>query len=146
MKFRVDTIDLHKRYGWTTNDGQPIFVKVPVGVTEGFVRDMALLRGTYPDDYADEKLRGEAKDPGNRQANLQVLDLVVDWNFDDEAGKPIPLTNSIKPGTKANDEKRLVILSQLPIELPGYLAQITVSSKPMSEQAEGFSKTSSESS
>lgn len=138
MKFRVETIDLQKRYGWTTENGDPIYVKVPIGVTEGFVREMASLRGT------DDK--GEAKDPGNRLANLQVLDLVIDWNFDDEHGKPIPLTNSIKPGTKANDEKRLEILSKLPIELPGYLAQVTVSSKPLTDAAEGFSKTSSESS
>lgn len=136
MKFRVETIDLGKRYGWTTQDDKPIYVKVPLGVTEGFVREMGQLRGT------DEK--GEPKDPGNRMANLQVLDLVVDWNFDDPTGKPIPLTSSVRPGTKANDEKRLAILAQLPLELPGYLAQVTVSSKPLTDQAEGFLKTSSE--
>jgi hypothetical protein len=138
MRFRVDQIDLHARYGWTTNEGQPIYVKAPIGVTEGFVRDMGLYRGEGED--------GEARDPGGRQANLAVLDLILDWNFDDAEGKPLPLTKTIKPGTKANDEKRLEVLSQLPIELFGYLAQVVVAGKPLSEGAEAFSKTSSGSS
>lgn len=137
MKFRVDKLDLGARYGWTTEKGEPIFVMVPIGVTEGFVREMGDLRGAKED--------GDLKDPGNRQANLKVLDLVVDWNFDDADGVPVPLTRTIKPGTKANDEKRLAILASLPIELPGYLANVTVTIKPLTDQAEGFSKTSSES-
>ena len=133
MKFKVETIQLEPVFGWTTNKGEGIYVTIPIGVTEGFVREMADMRETAQPDDSD----------GSRAANLKVLDLALDWNFDDDDGKPIPLTRTIKAGTRKGDDRRLEILSILPIELPGYLATRAVQTKALTDQVEGFSKTSS---
>lgn len=132
MKFRGERVDLGQRFGWTTNDGQPLWVEVPLGVTEGFVYDMAELRGPAADD-------GAPKDPGSRHSNLSLLDQVTAWNFDGPDGKPLSLTRAAKTETE-----RIRILSLMPIQLFGVLAEkVLNTSSDMSEKAEDFSKTSS---
>lgn len=131
MRFRNERVDLTQRFGWTTNDGQPLWIEIPLGVTEGLVYDMGEIRKPNPD--------GTERDPGSRQSNLLMLDKVTGWNFDDANGKILKLTRDAK-----NERERLEILAQMPIDLFKVLAEKMLNSPDMSERAEDFSKTSSE--
>ena len=138
MKFRVDKIDLTELYGWTNNLGEHIWIKVPIGVYEGVVDRVSRLRGN------DEK--GEPKDPGGKQINCITLAQVLDWNFDDENGKPLPLMSSITGDSEAATTKRLALLAQLPLGLPGFVANKIMNTTPIPTAVEENSKTSSASS
>lgn len=131
MKFRGERVDLTKRFGWTTNAGEDLWIEIPLGVTEGLVYDMSEARKPNTD--------GTDRDPGSRQSNLMMLDRIQAWNFDDNAGKPLPL-----PKDGKNEKERLAILGQMPIDLFKVLAEKMLNSPDLSERAEDFSKTSSE--
>jgi len=130
MRFRSERVDLFQRFGWTTNSGEPLWIEIPLGVTEGLVYDMGEIRKPNTD--------GTERDPGSRQSNLLMLDKVTAWNFDDAAGKPLKLTSAAK-----TEKERLEILAQMPIDIFKVLGEKMLNSPDMSERAEDFSKTSS---
>lgn len=164
MKFRVDTINLTKLYGWTTNAGADVWIKVPIGVREGVMDQFSRLRGSNPDKVTHQPpcpagqndglpcnctptiTPGGPKDPGGKQNSILALSNVLEWNFDDEDGKLLPLMSTIKGDSEAANKKRLDLLAQLPLPLPGFVAGKIMDMKQITTEVEGNSKTSSASS
>lgn len=159
LKFRTETINLTTEFGITRNDESEAWMRVPIGTTEGFINDLQKWRGEYPEDDPVEAQRGQPKDPGGRHGNIMMLDRVVEWNLDDDAGHTLPLTKSItvdtesvKARAKADkislDEavflEKVEIIKVLPLDLFLELANRMLNSKALTDRAEGFSKTSSE--
>jgi hypothetical protein len=130
VKFKGERVDLTQRFGWTTNEGLPLWMEIPLGVTEGLIYDMGEIRKPNAD--------GSEQDPGSRKSNLLLLDKVIAWNFDGPDGKPLKLPSAAK-----TEKERLDILAQMPIDVFKVLAEKMLNAPDLSEKAEDFSKTSS---
>ena len=129
MKFHVEQVTLPPEMG-TTQDDQPLFVLIPTGIREGFVRQI--------------RDAGKAKDDA-RSANTVLLHQVRGWNFDDEDGTPLALVRELNPEVKAlaelpKDVKAAVehVIASCPIMFFGWLATRIVDAKPLSEGAKSF--------
>lgn len=98
MKIPAKTIDLGKELGY---DGY--FVKMPKSVREGWIHDFQEL---------------QKEDEGNtRLGNIRLLELVEEWNLDDETGSRLPLVREVEDNAAKGD-----ILSQVPVDVLVLLA------------------------
>ena len=97
MKIPIDRVDL----GELGYEGY--WVEVPRSVREGQLHEFANLSI----DSSDEKAADSA-----RSANIKILELVTDWNIDDQNGKVMPVP--IKAKTRAEKER---IVSEIPVDV-----------------------------
>jgi len=142
MKFPSRKITLPADMG-TNNAGEALFVVVKTAVTEGQIRSLRKLQ-------ADEATRILAlpKDEQNpldasRVGNAEILKMVEEWNFDDEAGTVLPLMSTVLNGKALNQVNGKVaaqashILEELPIAFFGWLGRVVVGGET-SERTQGF--------
>lgn len=86
-------------------------IDVPRSVTEGWIYD-------FQKQQASEKAAAleSGKDPDQAEATrasmLNLLELVTDWNLDDDAGKVLPLISKTKGA-----EARAKIISVIPLDV-----------------------------
>lgn len=106
MKIPQNHIDLEKDLQYPG-----YWLEVPRSVTEGWIYD-------FQKQQAAEKAAAlkNGKDPdqaeATRESMLVMLDLVTDWNLDDDAGTKLPLTSKTK-----GPKERAAIISQIPLDI-----------------------------
>jgi hypothetical protein len=111
--------------GYVTEAGEAIVIKVPRSIRSGTIeainrlnREVATKRET--DQDADDALLHDLSE--------LVLDLVVEWNMDDQEGKPLPLLRSLPqaapgaiavPGKSqpARNPERDRVIAEVPLEI-----------------------------
>lgn len=79
------------------------WVEVPRSVREGTLHEFAGLSIDTDDEKAAEAARN---------ANVKILELVTDWNIDDQNGKLMPVPAKAK--SKAEKER---IVSEIPVDV-----------------------------
>jgi hypothetical protein len=145
-RLELNTIDP----GYSTEDGIGYWIDIPRSLSEGFVYDMSQQRRDFERDYPDPDVitDAEAKAAASTEAakaarvkasrvlNSAFLDLIIDWNIDDDKGKKLPV-----PRTCKTDEQKLASVQVLPLEIIQHVAtEIWSVSKPaaVSAEAEDF--------
>lgn len=132
---KTPSIDLKlgEEFGYTTESGDPIVVKVPRSVKEGWVYDLGLIGSAVDKDDA----KGQAESA--RETMLQVLGLVTWWNVDDDEGKTLPILSSIVDKDKARQrEARVAVLAQTPVEVTKAIVDKVTSSTRVNPRVEAF--------
>jgi hypothetical protein len=105
------------------------YIEMPRSVKEGFIQSFAATAAKS--DQSDE-----AKAAAGREANVKILELVTDWNLDDDQGNPLPLFRTLD-----SYEQKVAILAEMPVDILVHLAQnLTGASVP--EPVKDFSNRS----
>lgn len=128
------------------------FATIPRSLPEGtlnFIQGRNLEADRIADrveTLEDDKKKKEAAEQllaFRRETNAMVLDLIVEWNLDDDEGKVLPLPSTVKDAAE-----KIEIMSHLPLEVIGLIAtEIWNPSKrqeAVDEDTKDFSKGSSE--
>jgi hypothetical protein len=103
MKIPTERISFEKE-GYTTESGEPLWLELPRSVREGYVYDMIKM------NQAMSSETGTADDA--RRLVVAALQLVQRWNFDDQAGKALPVLKDCK-----TPEQEAVVVSEIPMDV-----------------------------
>jgi len=135
LTLKTPSIDLKlgEDFGYTNEAGDPIVVKVPRSVKEGFVYDLGLIGA----DVKEDDKAGQAESA--RDTMLTVLTLVTGWNVDDDKGQVLPLIKDIvDKDPKKEREARSKVLAETPIEVVKAIVDKVTSSTRVNPRVEGF--------
>lgn len=117
MKIPTDRIDLGE-LGY-----KDYWIEMPRSVKEGFLHEIGK---TTPSGDGND---GEAA----RRMNIKVLELITDWNIDDDEGKVFPVLSKVK--TQTEKEK---IVAELPVDIIVYCAQRIAGNVKVPERVADF--------
>jgi len=110
------------------------FVVMPRSVKEGFVYQLGQMAN--PVDAADtDEAKAKAAAESGRDVNIKFLELITEWNLDDDSGKPLPLVSSVK-----TREKKAEIVAEVPVEVIRAIAErlTATATATTTERVKGF--------
>jgi hypothetical protein len=113
MRIPTTTVSFEEE-GYTNENGDSLWLKVPRSVLEGDVHEI------QEQSRAIEKAGNDASPNDVRSMNIRVLDFVTDWNFDDSNGIALPTLQSIGPADTKDEEiqqRRIAVAAQIPVEV-----------------------------
>jgi len=108
------------------------YVVLPRSVREGFVYDLGKMAGLKV-VAENEEAQAAAEAERGRDVNIKFLELVTEWNLDDEDGKPLPLVRQCKD-RKAKAE----VVKEVPVEIIRAIAEKLTATAKVSEKVQGF--------
>jgi len=108
------------------------FVILPRSVKEGFVYDLGQLAAPKPIGD-DEAAKAVAAAEQGRDVNIRFLELITEWNLDDDAGKILPLVRDCKTRDKKSD-----VVKEVPVEIIRAIAERLTATASVSERVKGF--------
>jgi len=108
------------------------YVVMPRSVKEGFVYDIGLIAAPgETNEDAGKQAKAEAE--RGRDVNIKFLELVTEWNLDDDDGKVLPLVKSCK------DRKAQVeVVKEVPVEIIRSIAERLTATAKVTERVQGF--------
>ena len=131
---KVSLKDLDEEYG-------EYYVLLPRSLPEGWYHQIAernleaeRIGQKYLAESDDEKKEALRKEEAvyRRESNAMVLDVVTEWNLDDDDGNVLPVPRSVR-----DPKKKVAVLSSLPTEVIELIAlQIWNPKKPAVLQPE----------
>ena len=100
------------------------WIEMPRSIKEGFLHDFANLSNGNGEDADGSQARA---------ANIKILELVTDWNIDDDDGKTLPLMKTLKD-QKAKEK----VVAELPVDLIVHIAQRMAGTVNVPEKTKDF--------
>ena len=108
------------------------FAVLPRSVKEGFVYDLGQLAA--PKVVAeDEGAQAKAEAERGRDVNIKFLELITEWNLDDEAGKILPLVKACK-----DRKAKAAVVAEVPVEIIRTIAERLTATNKVEERVKGF--------
>ena len=108
------------------------WVVLPRSVKEGFVYDLGQIAAPKMVGKDDaEKAVAEAE--RGRDVNIKFLELVTEWNIDDDAGKILPVPRTLK-----DRKAKAAVVAEVPVEIIRAIAEKLTATGKVAERVEGF--------
>jgi len=108
------------------------FVVMPRSVKEGFVYDLGLIAAPKT-ELTDLGAQALSEAERGRDVNIKFLELITEWNLDDEDGKILPLVKTCKD-RKAKTE----VVKEVPVEIIRVIAERLTATNKVSDRVQGF--------
>lgn len=125
MKIPVEHVDLAEQ-------GYPgYWLEIPKSVKEGYLHDFAKMGIPKTNGTGDQP--SDADSEASRSTNIKIMELVVNWNIDDDNEKVFPLLSKVK--TQKDKE---AIIAEIPVDIIMFVAERITGSIKVPEATKDF--------